>query len=730
MAVNSNKLITNKPALSSPVYWAIALRGLMFVFILLALDKIVDFGTSPILLGLCSVAGIVAASDLSRRGLSSIKFLLLLAATVMISKLAVWSLGFLPTTEGSQLLAYVISLHYFLCLIVFSVAAVLTWLYWKTRWGLTLEALLLTLVPVYLLSGHRQLHLDRPQFLGDIAWYAQRGSLETIIGLAIAAFLILGIYVFILHKSWLLNSKVGVVEHRGKLPLTANFLYLIIAASVIWFASKQIFNHYNQMAITRTANGVGQAGAEDASPLGFHSALGGSNQPSALVRLDGDYKDNPFLPMLYLRESALSKFDGTEIVRAPANLNPDVQTNSPAEAYIGEEDPRLSKRVPLNHSVYVMGDHKTTFAVDYPLSITRLKSPSDRFKFAYKVYSSAPGFSLKELTDKDVGDPKWDKTTQEHFIEPHTDKRYSELAKKISADQYSPISKARAIVDYLSQNAIYTLTPGHEVEPGKDPVAPFLFGDNRGYCVHFAHAMVYMFRALGIPSRIGTGYLTDLSQSKDGHLLLRMSDRHAWAEIYIRDYGWIPFDPQPQQVESHAESPVDMNLLEELMGILEPDEEILPEELTKDEKGFEEEDSIRLPDADNFIYVLAIVIALLVLIKLYLLFSWIFPTSSRLKNAYTASLSSLIDLGFKRNKGETKQEFRTRVKNQLGKDPLSLTQKLNAVRYGGHKAESNLKTIKDSLNTDSAARQILPLWKRLIAFLNPSSVFHFIRRDI
>ena len=37
--------------------------------------------------------------------------------------------------------------------------------------------------------------------------------------------------------------------------------------------------------------------------------------------------------------------------------------------------------------------------------------------------------------------------------------------------------------------------------------AAFLFGNFTGYCVHSAHASVYLWRSLGLPARIGTGYL-------------------------------------------------------------------------------------------------------------------------------------------------------------------------------------------------------------------------------
>ena len=71
-----------------------------------------------------------------------------------------------------------------------------------------------------------------------------------------------------------------------------------------------------------------------------------------------------------------------------------------------------------------------------------------------------------------------------------------------------------------------------------DPTADFLFGDRTGYCVHFAHAAVLLWRALGIPARVGTGYRTE---EDDRHgsstILIRASDAHAWPELYLDGIG-------------------------------------------------------------------------------------------------------------------------------------------------------------------------------------------------
>ena len=138
-----------------------------------------------------------------------------------------------------------------------------------------------------------------------------------------------------------------------------------------------------------------------------------------------------------------------------------------------------------------------------------------------------------------------------------------------------------------------------------------------------------MLRSLGIPARIATGYLTDLSQAKDGHILLRMSDRHAWAEAYITQKGWVPFDTQPEQVESHADTQVDLKLLEELMGLVGPGEELFDEDLLDGETGVIEPNSYPLP-AKRYIYITVLgTFLFLLILKLYLRFSCYLPGNQK-----------------------------------------------------------------------------------------------------
>jgi len=578
--------------------------------------------------------------------------------------------------------------HLDLILIAFAIAAISSWSFWRICATVSGEVLLLSLCAIYLLAGHRNFRLDSPQIVNTAAWTLGIGNLTMLVVAGVTLLVLVGFYLFFatMPARPIASFRNTSIAHFGRRSLVLNVSALLLLALLVGGTAALVFSHFSVKALALTANGVGQEDREGLSPLGFQSALGSTNQPSALLRLEGDYPDNPLTPMLYLRESALSEFNGHEMVIADSRFDRDVSGVMPEQAYTAETDPTIGPRTKLTQSIYLLTEHKLAFGADYPVSMARLKNPNpSRFRGTFRAVSEAPAWPKDALRNDSVGDPRWDASDRAHYLKQHSDPRYASLAKEITKDAISPIDQAFLLTDYLSKQSIYTLTPNHEVEKDADPVAPYLFGDMRGYCVHFAHAMVYMFRSLGIPARIGTGYLTDLSEARDGHVLLRMSDRHAWAEAYITGRGWVPFDIQPDQVESHADSQVDMKLLEELMGMLDPGEEILPKDIAKDEANVEEEWNLPTVSWRHIVFPLVLALFLLGGLKFFLLHGWKFATSpqSVARGGTRAIMALLYDLGVRRQVGETRQQFRARLENELNLETLSITAPLNAMRYAG-----------------------------------------------
>ncbi len=122
--------------------------------------------------------------------------------------------------------------------------------------------------------------------------------------------------------------------------------------------------------------------------------------------------------------------------------------------------------------------------------------------------------------------------------------RIAELAREIADPTDDPFDQARSIEQYLIANYTYDLrAPAPWPE---ELVEGFLFHTRRGYCYHFASAMVLMCRALDIPSRLAVGYTRGESHSdQEDVYIVRGEDAHAWPEVYIEDSGWLIFEPTP-----------------------------------------------------------------------------------------------------------------------------------------------------------------------------------------
>ncbi|WP_427911569.1 transglutaminaseTgpA domain-containing protein [Ramlibacter sp. MMS24-I3-19] len=87
---------------------------------------------------------------------------------------------------------------------------------------------------------------------------------------------------------------------------------------------------------------------------------------------------------------------------------------------------------------------------------------------------------------------------------------------------------------------VYTLDPGVYGEHTADE---FWFDRKEGFCEHIASAFVVLMRAMDIPARIVTGYQGGELNPVDGYWVVRHSDAHAWAEVWLAGRGWVRVDP-------------------------------------------------------------------------------------------------------------------------------------------------------------------------------------------
>ncbi len=88
---------------------------------------------------------------------------------------------------------------------------------------------------------------------------------------------------------------------------------------------------------------------------------------------------------------------------------------------------------------------------------------------------------------------------------------------------------------------------------GDDSVDEFLFSSRRGFCAHYAGAMVFALRAAGIPARMVAGYQGGETNAAGQFVQVRQFDAHAWVEYWQPEQGWLTVDPTfevaPERIE-------------------------------------------------------------------------------------------------------------------------------------------------------------------------------------
>lgn len=129
--------------------------------------------------------------------------------------------------------------------------------------------------------------------------------------------------------------------------------------------------------------------------------------------------------------------------------------------------------------------------------------------------------------------------------------RLSQLCRENSSELESLNEITTFILYTLQTQARYSKTPG-SVPFNTETVEYFLFDNHQGYCVHFATTAAIMYRMLGIPARYVTGYAVSsglFEDHKNGNYNYKatVSDisAHAWVEIFLKDYGWVPVEVTP-----------------------------------------------------------------------------------------------------------------------------------------------------------------------------------------
>ncbi len=554
------------------------------------------------------------------------------------------------------------------------------------------EVICLTAPVVQLFAGHRDMRLGQPRFLTD--WALSRGFDPHTLLLGVGVITTIGIAILLLPRQRLSQSAGAIVIFLVFSVVGYQALGVLLSrGDLTHFSGSTRDNDQNDKSHNSTPAKEASPNNKSSRPEEQHvkSSNDSSSDPDEMpfvpnpnprpstpvgvVTLSDDY--SPGERVWHFRTAALSQYNGQRfVVAAASQVDEDIPHGFPAERV---ELPGASSAEDVTQvvrtTVGLLSAQSRPLCLVSPQVIEPYReSHSKLFVSSYRVESRVPKTNVSEfgylvgMVKLAAGSPSWNDQTKEHYLAGPEDPRYAELAAQIMAESVelekimpeyreSAYLKALCVRRWLEKNMTYTMKPGHA--PDANPVAEFLFGNRRGYCVHVAHAMASLLRTLGVPARVATGFAVKTENvSTKTSLTIQSTDAHAWAEIYLTGIGWIPVDASLENVDSDVPTsdPFDastaLHLANELRGSNAPGQN---------------ESSDLAARVGYFGRRFLMTALVLVLCGPYLVKIWrrlaphIASRQTLHRLCYRTVLDRLAEVGLHRRAGETREEFSERV---------------------------------------------------------------------
>lgn len=613
---------------------------------------------------------------------------------------------------------------------------------------LSLEAALLVGIFASVFAAHREGSLHRPYFVTD--WLLERNFDP------LPFFLFTGAVLGLLLIVWLLSRR------SAKQTLLDPLLLMAMIVALVLFLPDGKIRQLNAWAASggnddkkasqddKGGGGGGGKGGEkkqdkeqqngqrnqDPDPS---NGSGGKSFPVAVVNLHDDY--NPPYGTFYFRQDALSTWNGKRLIRDNSQkLDTDIGVPFPAEpievplrdrADI-ERQPngkRLAHR--MRTTVAIMTPHSRPFALIDAARFEPASNPDPkRFERAYKTESIVLDTDFADLLHRTPGSEKWPPEVWQHYTQVPDDPRYRKIAEDARLLlpphlRNMPLAQALAVKFWLDKNTTYDLGVARPNDES-DPVAGFLFGDRRGYCVHLAHSAAYLFRTLGLPARVSVGYAVDARQRGSGSaVLIRNGDAHAWPEIYVKGLGWVVLDITPEKVATPPPQEKADPELQRMLG-----------EMARQTPGSPKEENPPPGDGDvrkafleglQALGRMALPVLAAALLAMYLMKFWRrleprFCPEARLPvSAYRSALDSLADLGCQRGFGASREHFANALASRAPElqelTRLHMRHSLGA----GQAVRSRQDYLELTRAVSRKAAAGVPLWRRIAGALHPLS---------
>ncbi|MFO0595344.1 MAG: transglutaminase-like domain-containing protein [Myxococcaceae bacterium] len=543
---------------------------------------------------------------------------------------------------------------------------------------------------------HRHMRIHQPRFLSDWAW---SHGIEPDAVLAVFGVTAMAISALLLLRA-------------SRARRLAAMLLLFLGGILVLLLSTP-----PKVAVSKeddlTADGNSDKNDDQKNKDKNGGGGGSGGKPPDPIAVAVLHDDLPDTDALYFRQAVRSKLVGDRLVEdQDGTFDTDVPQKFPAGSPVQVKTPQAPEfHRELRTSMFLLADHAQLPGVAFPLEFSPLPNPNPRrFVAAYDVRSQFLLRPIERMLGRNAIPTDWSPERLAYYTAVPADPRYRELADEIVRDVDprfvgDEIVKALAIKQYLEHEGFYSLAEKNL--NGDDPVAAFLFGEMKGYCVHFAHAAVFLLRAQGIPARVAIGYGVSTQQRGAGSAVLIFSNEaHAWPEIFVEGVGWVTFDIVPERSDEPPPMHVDQDL-ESALG-----------ELARGQppSGLEDTTPFEIPWAALGFGTLTLLISALIIAFGIKLSRRLAQRNHRL--VYRAVLDRLSDLGEQRQRGESRERHAERLAPKVPSFvPLTRAHLQLTLGHDDPALHAQVRSLAAQANAELS--KSTPVVQRVGAFFNP-----------
>ncbi len=351
---------------------------------------------------------------------------------------------------------------------------------------------------------------------------------------------------------------------------------LIALGLTVFLSSVGIFFTFPRVGLgffaTKTRASMAMTGFSEQVELGSHGVI--RNNPEVVMRVEFPDNKMPAEAVSYhWRMMSFDSYDGTQwartrpfqrarldtITRQPPLFDTRQLYAQPVRDYLEDAktirlkiyiEPLNAKQVPqlwpiksfgLPQSIQLPFNPNSSWLHFDTMYHDLYINQRNELGVAYNLdVASKPSLSPLEQATYEPMEPE----RHQLFLQlPEDMERVTELASNLTQNETNPYKKAQIIERHLQTSYAYT-TNLPPVE-GNNPVNSFLFNTKQGHCEFFATAMTLMMRSQNIPARLVNGFLGGVWNGSGNYMSVRQGDAHSWVEVYLPEYGWVPFDPTP-----------------------------------------------------------------------------------------------------------------------------------------------------------------------------------------